>query len=310
MRQPLRTIGQPPFAAGQLGHLAGQRAPRHAVVLDQLGELQAGVQHRGDDLADAVVPGCGGVVHELNIGLDVGRRIGPEHRLRGFEVREPQRQQVGPLVVDRPQRRVAVPDEQPAAGGQQLGDQRTPARDVGQPADRADPGVHQVEPAGAQHVHRVVQVGLDEVDVRVGALGQRARFGQRRCREVQRGHPGTEPVQRQGVRPDVALQVHAALAGQVTEPVLVEAHHVAEEVRLGQEALHRVARRGGVRRGPLVPVGLVQAAIVIGHRCSLASGASDLTRDRRRPAGPARNRRCAAPARRRCRPATWSGCSG
>lgn len=45
----------------------------------------------------------------------------------------------------------------------------------------------------------------------------------------------TEPRERDGVRADVALQMHAALADHLAEQRDVEAHHVADVVGLGQE---------------------------------------------------------------------------
>ena len=79
-------------------------------------------------------------------------------------------------------------------------------------------------------VDGVVRVALDEVDVGARALREPARLRERRRREVQAGHPGAEPRQRESVRADVALQVHAAQPGDVAEPRHVEPHDVAEEV--------------------------------------------------------------------------------
>ena len=43
----------------------------------------------------------------------------------------------------------------------------------------------------------------------------------------------------------------------------IEAHHVAQELRIGDEPVDGIVRRGGVRRGALVPVGPVHRAIVV-----------------------------------------------
>ena len=59
---------------------------------------------------------------------------------------------------------------------------------------------------------RVVDVGLDEVDVGAGRGGEPARLGERGRGEVEPGHPRAEPRQRDRVGADVALQVHAAQA--------------------------------------------------------------------------------------------------
>ena len=69
-------------------------------------------------------------------------------------------------------------DEEPAARSEQIGDQRSPSSDIGQPAQRADTGVHEVEVRRAEYVHGVIELCLDELDVGVDGLSQCAGLGQ------------------------------------------------------------------------------------------------------------------------------------
>src|SRR5215470_8716075 len=216
--EPPRTLGHAPFAALELLHLAGQRVPGDAVVLDQPGQLHPVSQQGRDDLAKAMVPLVGAVVDEDGVGLDIGAPLVEDHRLVPLDVGILQHEQVVvPALIERPQHRVALADEQPPAHAQQGGDHTRPAGDVGQPAQRADPRVHQVERLPAQDRDRVVHLGLDEPDVGTGEPRDPARLRQRGGGEVQPGHAGAEAGQRDGVGTDMALQVHAAQAADVTE---------------------------------------------------------------------------------------------
>jgi hypothetical protein len=160
---------------------------------------------------------------------------------------------------------VALAQEKPTAGPQQPGHGPGPPADVGQPAQRADAGEHQVEHAGPQRVDGVVDVGADEVDVGTRAGGQTPGLGQRGGGEVEAGHPGTQPRQRDGVGADVALQVHPAYAGEVAQPRDVEPDDGAEVGGIGDEALDLVVPRRRVRGSPLVPAGAVDRAVVVAH---------------------------------------------
>ena len=71
----------------------------------------------------------------------------------------------------------------------------------------------------------------------------------------------------------MALQVDAAQPADVAEPRPVEPDHMTEVGRVLGEPLHRIVRRGGVGRGPVVPVGLVQRPR-IGHRLIVALAAA------------------------------------
>ena len=98
-------------------------------------------------------------------------------------------------VVQGPEHRVALTQEQPSAGPQQPGHDVSPPPHVGQPAQCADPGEHQVEGRRLQRLGRRVHVGLHEVDVRTAVLGESASLGQRGCGEVEPGHPRAQPGQ-------------------------------------------------------------------------------------------------------------------
>jgi hypothetical protein len=112
--------------------------------------------------------------------------------------------------------------------------------DVREPAERPDPREYEVEPLGSEHVESRVHLRLDELHVALGLLGERSGLGQRRRREVEARHAGAEPSERDRVRADVALQVHALEAGDVAEQRQVEAHDVAEMAGIGPELLERV----------------------------------------------------------------------
>jgi hypothetical protein len=83
------------------------------------------------------------------------------------------------FVVQRPQDRVPLADEQAPAGLQQRGHGPGPAPDVGEPAQRADAGVHQVEPRAAEGVGGGVHVRLDVLDRGAGLVRQQPGLFQR-----------------------------------------------------------------------------------------------------------------------------------
>ncbi len=87
-------------------------------------------------------------VLEGRVGLDVRAGLVPDQRLRPLEVRVLDREHaVGAGVVEGPEHRVALAEEQPPAGPQQFGDDPGPAADVRQPAQGADAGEDEVEAA-------------------------------------------------------------------------------------------------------------------------------------------------------------------
>lgn len=60
-----------------------------------------------------------------------------------------------------------------------------PSVDIGQPAERSETGVHDVEATGAERVDRAVQLALDVLDRRVAIGGELRGYRQRRCGEVE-----------------------------------------------------------------------------------------------------------------------------
>ncbi len=152
---------------------------------------------------------------------------------------------------------MALTDEEASAGAEQVGDDLTPAVDVGQPAERADPGVDEVEPASLERLGRRVELGDDELRLHAGSFGEEPRLLDRRLGEVEAGHARAETGERDRVRSDVALEVHAVQPRDVAEPGEVEAHDTAQELRVLGETRDRVVGRRDVRGHALVPVGAV-----------------------------------------------------
>jgi hypothetical protein len=179
-------------------------------------------------------------VAQSHIGCDVGGCVVPDQWLGYLEVGERDLDPVGDAIVDRPHHRVALAQEQPSARAQQAINDLGPATDVGEPAQRPDPGVRQVELAGREHVERAIEVGFDELDVRARRGRQSPGFVDGGGGEVQAGHPRAQAGQRDRVRADVTLQMDAALAVDVPEPGQVEPDYRAEEARVGQETHDRV----------------------------------------------------------------------
>ena len=173
MRKTCGVLREPPFAVAELLHLPWQGLPRNAVVLHQPGHRQSGGKQRRDDLPEAVVPLVRDVVREHRVGRHIGPGEVGDHRLGLLKVRVPDHQQViGTLVVERPEHRMPLADEQPSARPQQVTDHRSPAPYGGQPAQRADPGINQIELAGAESRDGTVDVGPHERRVRAGSGGQ------------------------------------------------------------------------------------------------------------------------------------------
>ncbi len=209
----------------------GEWVPRDALVLDELSEHQALVEQGRHDLAESVVPRVALDVPEFHVVLDVAA-------LRAVDHRDPPsagtgtRARAGRRLGRRPAPR--APDDPPgrtaSARLQEGGHDRGPRTDVGQPAQGPDAGVDEVEGARLEHRRGVHHVGVHEVHVGARDLSDPARLGQRGGGEVQPGHAGAEPRERDRVGTDVALEVHPAQAGQVAQPRYVEADDVTQMV--------------------------------------------------------------------------------
>jgi hypothetical protein len=127
---------------------------------------------------------------------------------------------------------VGLAQEQPPARSEQARHDTGPAPDVGQPADRADAGVDDVETRLAKDLDGGVHVALHELDVDTRERGQTPCLLHRGRREVRAGHVRAQPRQRHRVGADVALQVDAAQTRDVAEPRQVEAHAVRQVTRV------------------------------------------------------------------------------
>ena len=93
------------------------------------------------------------------------------------------------------------------------------------------PGVDEVEALAAERVGRAVEIRLDELHLDADGRGQAPALLERGRGEVEPGHAGAEPRQRDGVGADVALQVHGVETRDVAEARTVEADDLAEERR-------------------------------------------------------------------------------
>src|SRR5665811_1993864 len=113
-------LTQPPFLVVEFLHLTWQRLPRDAVVLDQTGQLHASIEQRGDNLAKSVIPYVRGGVLKLHLGLDVGARLVKHHRLWTLEVVVIDDESVGMALIQAPQHRMPLAEEQTATRRQQL----------------------------------------------------------------------------------------------------------------------------------------------------------------------------------------------
>jgi hypothetical protein len=84
--------------------------------------------------------------------LDVGTALLLEDRLLPLEIGEVDHQQAAPpLIVERPQHRMALADEQASARPQELRHDLPPAADRRQPAERSDAGVDEGEPLAPEN---------------------------------------------------------------------------------------------------------------------------------------------------------------
>jgi hypothetical protein len=112
--EPLRMVDEPPLITFPT-HAPRQRLPRHRVVLDQHGQLEARLQDSVDDFPKAVAPVSDLVVAELDRGVDIRSRSIEMPGLCLLEVRVAEHQRVGPIFIDTPHHRMAFAQEQPAA---------------------------------------------------------------------------------------------------------------------------------------------------------------------------------------------------
>jgi len=156
-----------------------------------------------------------------------------------------------------------VGEIQPAAGAQEMGDDPRPAGKVGQPADGAPGGEHQVERRRlGQRLARGIEVRGHEPCRQAQRCRILPRRLDRRGREVEPGHHGALAGQHQAVIAEVALQVQHAQPGH--RPQLGP-----DDAQPGGAVAERrqvVAGRGAMQRHALVPIGAVQLLPVGGVR--------------------------------------------
>src|SRR6185312_2857209 len=168
----------------------------------------------------------------------------PFARLFGFEVRVLDDElAVVALIVERAAHGMAVVDVEEASGPNEGGGDAGPAPNIGQPAERTDGGVNDVELL-VQHLLRVVDVRLYETGVGDADLfSERACLFDGRFGEVEAGDGGAKarPVER--VHAEVALEVKQRLAADVSD---FGQFGWAERLLAAEEAGHVVGLGGGV----------------------------------------------------------------
>ena len=193
-------------------------------MLDEALDDESAVEQRGEDLAQAVIPVVGRRIGERGVS-GIGALLIPR-RHTPFEVRQVDHNQlVVPILVQRPGQWMTLSDEEPASRAQEVIDHRRPGVNVGQPAQGPHAGVNHVE-LFIERCGRVVQLALDEPARSAGSLEHRAGSLNGAGSEIEAGDLGAEPGQRQGVGPDMTLQMDDPLAGEVAQPGKVELHHV------------------------------------------------------------------------------------
>ncbi len=212
-------------------------------------EVQALPQDGGDDLGQAVVPGVGPGRRrgEGAVGVGVARIV--HLRLELLEVGARGDELVRAQGVGQ---RVHVVKEQTSTPAHQGGRHRGPALDTGEPRQRPEADVDDVEGGSPEGVNGVVDVRAHEGRpvLEAGPPGQGARLVDGGLGEVEARHARAGAGPRQGVEPEVALQVHE-----------VEARHVPEgggllgarSPAVGQPPFHVVKLRRDVHRHTLVP---------------------------------------------------------
>ena len=130
-------------------------------------------------------------------------------------------------------------------GRSSAGDHPGPARDVGEPVERADSRVDEVE-VGAEHVRAPRRAPTRRTRASTPRRrGEVARDRERARREVDAGDATAEPGERDGVGADVALEVHDVETGEVAEPRPVVRDDRAQSCRD-----RRRGRRGRSRATP------------------------------------------------------------
>jgi hypothetical protein len=132
----------------------------------------------------------------------------------------------------------------------------------GEPVDRAESGVDEVEAATAERLDRRVDVRLHELRLDARVAGEPARRLDRRPREVQPGDARAATRPRQRVEPEVALRMDERDSVHVAHFVKLEG---AQRRCAGEEPGHVVEVAGDVDRDTLVPHGAIQRFVLVRH---------------------------------------------
>ena len=107
-------------------------------------------------------------------------------------------------------------DEEAPAGSQQRSDDVRPSADVSEPAQGADAREDQIKRRRRQEAQSIVDRALNErkLFTACSVLSKLLRFGEGSGREIQSHHAGGAAAgEREGIRADVALEVHDVEAG-------------------------------------------------------------------------------------------------
>ena len=143
-------------------------------VLAERVDPQAGLDERGHDLAEAVVPAVllGHGDRGVRIGIRADVVEGERRPVLPVRVDEPQLARLHALVLERVRDRVDLRDVEATAGSHEMGDDVRPALDVGHPAEDTARRVDEVEVA-LEDVRQLGQVGSDERRVGDADLARR-----------------------------------------------------------------------------------------------------------------------------------------
>ena len=242
--------------------LADQERPareQRVVVLVQELQLEAGGDDRAHHGAQAMVPFVRAVVHRLRIGAGVGAG-GREHDRLVVEVGVLDREIV---VAEDVGERVELGQVEAAGGSDELGHHARPALDVGQPVERTEARVDDLEAAAAERFGGVVDVRLDELGVQRAARREVAGGLDRGAGEVEPGDAGAQARPREGVLAEVALRMHEGATLHVRQLHQLER---PQGGAAGDERLHVVQLARDMDRHALVPQLAIDLEPVLGHR--------------------------------------------
>ena len=233
------------------------RTPGQERVLDEGLDAQAGIDERGHDLAEAVVPAVlDDALADIGRGVGVGAGHLEAERVAVLPVRVVQAEFAwrDALVLEGLVTGWASVMKKMPPGARKCATTRGPRADIRQPAKDAARGVDDVE--GPVEVGRqVVQVRLDEPRLREAQVRrQRRRQLDGRRRQVRAGDASAESRERQRVDPEVALQVEEGLAGDVADELELVRLDPAAALSEGREVVEVAL---GMDPGPDVPQPLV-----------------------------------------------------